>query len=159
MSQKLPKDIITLIALRLDLDDILIFCQANKRFYQSIYLSDSFWLQKYGKRKAEIMNGMTCETSEVETDLTYLSKVVDCEFAYGLYYAAKKGYKDLIDFNIGKGTRHWNMGLYGAVMGNKPQLVKFFIDKGAWNYDWALLYVSTKGYSDIYKLLKQKMKE
>jgi len=50
---------------------------------------------------------------------------------WGMYIAAIKGEKDLIDFFIDKGADNWNWGMHGAARGGHKDLVELFINKGA----------------------------
>ena len=49
--------------------------------------------------------------------------------------AAKGGHLDLVKFFIEKGAKNWNLGMEGAAIGGHMEFVKFFIEKGArdWN--------------------------
>jgi len=51
---------------------------------------------------------------------------------------AKGGMKniDLINFFIEKGANNWDFGMYGAAIRGNRDLIQFFIDKGANNWDW-----------------------
>ena len=46
---KLPKDIIVLLALELDISDVLTYCKLSKRFNNAVCNNFSFWYNKLFK--------------------------------------------------------------------------------------------------------------
>lgn len=44
--------------------------------------------------------------------------------------AARRGHTDLVTFFIEKGANDWNWGLQNAIMGDYEELVDFFRGKG-----------------------------
>ena len=45
--------------------------------------------------------------------------------------AARGGHIDLVKFFISKGARNWDYGIHGAAKGGHVEIVKFFVEKGA----------------------------
>lgn len=50
-------------------------------------------------------------------------------FEQGFYESCKKGHQQLVDFWITRGVTNWKTGLEGAIEGDHPQLIKFFLQK------------------------------
>ncbi|GAG79205.1 unnamed protein product, partial [marine sediment metagenome] len=46
---KIPKDIIVLLALELDISDVLTYCRLSKRFNNAVCNNFSFWYNKLFK--------------------------------------------------------------------------------------------------------------
>jgi hypothetical protein len=63
--------------------------------------------------------------------------------------SSKTGHKDLVHFFIDKGANDWNEGLEGASQGGHKDLVQFFIDKGADKWNGGLEYATLGGNKDL----------
>jgi hypothetical protein len=70
--------------------------------------------------------------------------------------AAKKGYRDLVDFFIGKGANNWNWGMEGAAEGGHRDLVDFFIQRGANDRDGGMYSAANGGHRDLVSFFIQK---
>ena len=86
-------------------------------------------------------------------------EILGKEYIYdqAMKYAAKGGYKDLVEFFIQKGADNWNYGMIGAAEGGSLDLVKFFIDKGANNWNMGMFYAKRGGHKDLVEFFKQKL--
>jgi hypothetical protein len=73
-----------------------------------------------------------------------------------LYKASKQGHKDLVQFFIDKGANDWNWALSGASLGGHKDLVEFFINKGANDWNMALYAASIGGHKDLVQLFIDK---
>lgn len=79
-----------------------------------------------------------------------------------LRHAALGGNMDIIeliiDKKIIKTPNYWNKGLDGAAEGGHLELVQFFIDKGAWDYNTGLIQGAFSGNIEIVQLMIDKLK-
>jgi ankyrin repeat protein len=66
-----------------------------------------------------------------------------------LYEASTQGHKDLVHFFINKGANDWNFALHCASQGGHKDLIQFFIDKGATDWNSALSGASQGGHKDL----------
>ena len=73
--------------------------------------------------------------TEHDVSRTYQLKVLNQEPNDGRQQAAKDGDTDLIHFFIQKGAYLWDFGMRDAAQGGHTDLVHFFIEKGA--DDWS----------------------
>ena len=132
--------------------DLLNLCIANPSL--SICKDDNFWrerlFRKYGR--AEKSPEKSWKTFYLQI-VYYTDKInnVDRE----MYYAAKGGHRDLVDFFIKKGAKDWNLGIYGATQGGHMDLINFFIDKGA-DINWGLETAARGGRRDLVDFFIQK---
>jgi hypothetical protein len=62
---------------------------------------------------------------------------------------AEKGRIDLVDFFIEKGADDWNWGMRGAARGGHKELVDFFIEKGANDWDWGMYGAAEGGHKEL----------
>ena len=74
-----------------------------------------------------------------------------------MYYAAEGGSLDLVKFFIDKGANNWDFGMYGAAQGGSLDLVKFFIDKGTKDWNGGMYYAVRGGHKDLVDFFKQKL--
>jgi len=74
---------------------------------------------------------------------------------------AKGGMKniDLIQFFIQKGADNWDLGMEAAAEGGHKDLVQFFIEKGANYWNWGMHYAEVGGYKEIVEFFVQKQKQ
>jgi hypothetical protein len=90
--------------------------------------------------------------------LISLSKKVLIIGSGGCMEHQEGGHKELVDFFIEKGANDWDDGMYGAAEGGHKELVDFFIQKGA---DWwnGGMYGAAKGghkeLVDFFKLINK----
>jgi len=72
-----------------------------------------------------------CQTGQLD----FLKAIHAClnplSLAYGLFYAARAGHLDIINYLIENGADNWENGLSGACHGHHPVLVCMFIIRGA----------------------------
>ena len=64
-------------------------------------------------------------------------------------YAAQGGSLDLVKFFIDKGAKNWDYGMEGAAQGGSLDLVKFFIDKGAKDWEWGMNGAAPVSYTHL----------
>jgi len=75
---------------------------------------------------------------------------------YGLYHASLNGHKNVCDYLIAeRGANNFNHALCGALYGNQPKLVDFFIEKGANDFN-CLWYACSSGNEKLVKLILDK---
>ena len=63
--------------------------------------------------------------------------------------AAIEGDRELVEFFIEKGATEWDWGLQSASKGGHRELVEFFIGKGATDWNWALYGASKGGHREL----------
>jgi len=71
--------------------------------------------------------------------------------------AARGGHKDLVKFFISKGADNWNKGMYEAARGGHKDLVNFFISKGAKYWHDGVIGATSGGHKELVEFFKQKM--
>jgi len=77
-------------------------------------------------------------------------------------YAAKGGYKDLIDYFIQQGANHWLESLSQSILAGNDDLIEFFLEKALANSgeddDWSVPLRSALkvGNLDLFKLFSEK---
>ena len=57
------------------------------------------------------------------------------------------------------GTKDWNDGMYFAARGGHRDLIEFFIAKGANNWDTGMQYAKSTGHRDLVEFFRQKMNQ
>jgi hypothetical protein len=72
-----------------------------------------------------------------------------------LCQASRANNKDIISFFIDEGANNWNGALSGAAKGGHKDLVLFFIEKGANCWGWAMTCASEGGHEDLVTLLEE----
>ena len=159
--QNVPNDVITKMALGMDLTDITNLCQTSTRFNKIICKNNYFWINKL-KRDFNIpylsigkgdpryyyefirkhsnnwKDSMKEAVSKGDLDLIkfVLSKAVNPYqrkqwMNWNIEYAAEKNHKDVLNYFIQNGVENWDDGLIGATRGNHKDLMKYFSDRGA----------------------------
>ena len=120
----------------MNLPDILSLCKLNKKFNKTVCQSDNFWYRKlqrdYNFTPKESKNSK--EKYEILRDIIYKIQESDwdeSDWDEGMYWAAKRGHKDIIEYFIEKGADNWNLGLGGAAEGGYIFLMEYFLDRGA----------------------------
>jgi len=74
----------------------------------------------------------------------------------GLYKSAKIGYKKLIRYYINKGANDWELALFGAAGGGHTKLCKEFIYLyDAEDIDLAIYAAKRKGHHELAKFLRR----
>ena len=156
----LPKEIISHIALNLNLSEILSLCLTSKKLNISIYKNKYFWIKllyrdfglKYldiGTNESKIYYKFFIEhgKKDIKTQLREAAKEEnedvfnflgsDCtkDLNRGLIAAAEGGNIDIVKLVIEKGTKNsikikWNRGIHGATKGGNINIVKLMMKKG-----------------------------
>jgi len=151
------KDADLIILSNLDDKSLFRFCISSSKdeYLKKLCSDESFWRNRLGKNFPEFKN-----TSEKRNwKQTYLALVYYLN-VYGIYKAlekvAKKGDKDLVDFFIQKGAWNWNWGMFGAAEGGHRDLVEFFIEKGANEWNEGMKYAAIGGQKDLIDFFIQK---
>lgn len=148
---KIDKNIIVQIVVLLDLPDISSLCQVNKKFNQNICKSDNFWYRK-------LVRDYNLRPDGVKDAKIYY-QIIICNWNYsnlGMFWAARKGCKDLVEYFIKKGANNWNRGMEGAAEGGYRDLVDFFIQKGASMWNEGLKEAAYSGDKDLVEFFIQK---
>ena len=98
----------------------------------------------------------TCKRFKVvcEQDILFVKKrkmVIENinNLTFGMFYAARKGYRDLVDFFIEKGVTRWDDGMHLAAEGGHQDLVDFFIEKGATGWEMGMYFAARGGHQDL----------
>jgi ankyrin repeat protein len=73
--------------------------------------------------------------------------------------AATKRDFELVKFFVEKGANNWNWGLIGAAHSGDLELVEFFISKGASEWDRAMMTAASRGHLDLVKFFVGKQFE
>jgi len=75
----------------------------------------------------------------------------------GLSGAAKGGHWNLVKFFINKGATDWNGAMLNAVKGGHRDLINFFIEKGANRWRDASHFARIEGYDDLVEFFQNKI--
>ncbi len=75
---------------------------------------------------------------------------------YGLVEAAGINYMDLVGFFVEKGATDWDWAMQSAAKGGHAELVRFFVEKGATNWNWAMLWASECGHAELVRFFAEK---
>jgi len=78
----------------------------------------------------------------------FISKGAD-NWTCAFTHAARGGHQEFVDFFILKGVCAWNTGLINATKGGHRKLVDFFLSKGANHIGLALKEANKKGHEDL----------
>ena len=87
-----------------------------------------------------------CENGNIDL-VKQMTSNKNYDWDYGLYYAAKGGHMNIIQFLIEKAYKNnsffidCNWGLSGAAKGGHMNIIDFFIEKGANAWNWVLYKV------------------
>ena len=74
----------------------------------------------------------------------------------GMECAARYGYRDLVDFFIEKGAHQWNWAMCSAAEGGHRDLVDFFIEKGANDWNHGMVCAVEGGYLELVEFFIEK---
>jgi len=74
----------------------------------------------------------------------------------GMQGAAIGGHMDIVKFFIEKGAYDWNSGMDRAAKGGHIDIVQFFIEKGADVWSWSMRGAARGGHMDIVQLMIEK---
>jgi ankyrin repeat protein len=80
----------------------------------------------------------------------------DETISLGMEWAAEHNHLHLVLFLIEKGANDWNGALVGAARGGHLHLAQFFVDKGANRWNWALEYAAKEGHLHLVQFLVDK---
>ena len=75
--------------------------------------------------------------------------IVTRNIYYGFIDACQGGFRDLVEYFIENGAWDWNLGMSSAAIGGHRDLVDFFIDKGANDWVRGMLYAIRGGHRDL----------
>jgi len=118
-------------------------------------------LAKYGMKNIDLIDFFIQKSvNDSNFDHKYLLNL-DFEHKYllnlGMEKAASGGHRDLVQFFIEKGADNWNDGMMSAAKGGDKDLVNFFIEKGAdyyWNF--GMLRAARGGHRDLVQFFIEK---
>ena len=74
----------------------------------------------------------------------------------GLVEAAGIDHMDLVGFFVEKGATDWDRGMQSAAKGGHAELVRFFAEKGAANWNWAMSAAAEGGHAELVRFFVEK---
>lgn len=149
----LPEGIQLEILLKLDYLDIINTVNVFPIFLNT-YRNSYFWL-----RKAELDFNISPQELQFipgKDNKARYEWLIDKTPNEGLYEASVMGSLPLVRYFISRGANNYNRCLTPAARGGHLEIVKLMLDKGATEYRFASICAAQNGYIEIIKLLLEK---
>lgn len=109
-----------------------------------------FFYYKGSKMKTQ---GFLYAAVKNHKDIIYFYVDKNVRREWGLMMSSEKGYEDLVEIFIQRGAKNWNKALIHAAKGGHKNLVKFFISKGATDLDYAIFNAGMNKHYEIVRYL------
>jgi hypothetical protein len=151
------KDVDLIILSNLDDKTLFNFCISNPKdeYLKKLCGDESFWRNRLKNNFPEFKTEKKRNWKQTYLALVYYSnKYVPNE---AMKKVAEKGDKDLVEFFIQKGAKNWNWGMGGAALGGHRDLVDFFIQKGANMWNFGMSGAERGGHKDLINFFQQKL--
>ena len=144
--QKLNRDELILIALDLDLPDLIAFCRSNEKIDRKVCQNDNFWDNYLDKKRYRLdIKGGNEEREENEENEEREERDSSDDEVY-----------DIME-NLDKSLQDSQTGImFDAIRYGSLGLIKYLVKRGFEIPDEALILASEYGYLDIVKYLIEK---
>ena len=123
--ENLPKDVLSYLALKLDVNDVLSLCKTSKKYNRSLCLNNTFWVNKLKKD----YNIDFFLESEVLKRLPKSERLRKIEIEENI--PAKLYYFEITNWLEQHKTISLDILYYDAALDNRIDLVKIALDRGA----------------------------
>jgi hypothetical protein len=150
------KDVDLIILSNLDDKTLFNFCISNPKneYLKKLCGDESFWRNRLKNNFPEFNTEKKRNWKQTYLALVYYSnKYVPNE---AMIKVSEKGDKDLVRFFIQKGANNWDWGMYVAARGGHRGLVEFFIEKDAKDWDWGMRGAARGGHRDLVQFFIEK---
>jgi ankyrin repeat protein len=97
-----------------------------------------------------------CQQGDLAQVTRLVSHQSDCSRSCGLAWAAQYNHLHVVRFLVNKGANNWNWALTHAAFGGHLLLVQLFVDKGANDWNGALLCAAYNGHLSVVEFLAKK---
>ena len=134
--EKIPKDVLVLIAIELDIHSLLRFCATDKR-NQNLCNNPFLWIAKLKKDFGFVFKG---DISKAKHHYFYiLAHLNTHNLNGGMLFAIKDGNDDIAKYFISKGADDLEEALSWAARYGRKEIIDFVIPKVTTKIDWRKL--------------------
>ena len=152
----LNKDIISLLVNELEDKDLFEFSKISKRGNR-ISDHEHSWMNRIIRYYPKAFKLKNKERKWKDYYLQIVNYMEKYNLNDAMAMGAKGGHKELVEFFIEKGADEWNEGMEYAARGGHKDLVDFFISKGATDWNWGMNNAAKGGHKELVDFFKNKM--
>jgi len=151
------KDVDLIILSNLDDKTLFNFCISNPKdeYLKKLCGDESFWRNRLKNNFPKFKTEKKRNWKQTYLALVYYSNEYE-DANEAMIKVSEKGDKDLVKFFIQKGANDWDFGMEGAAEGGYRDLVDFFIEKGADNWNWGMNGAARGGHRDLVQFFIEK---